>query len=105
MNLFCSPARRPSSALRALALTAAALFASCSAAQVAGTGTIQGTVTDPTGSFIPNATVTLTKPQLLGLLGGAIALDALATEGDLGVVQRLLSYLDPMSGDFPIVTP
>jgi hypothetical protein len=29
-------------------------------AQVAGTGTIQGTVQDPTGALIPNATVTLT---------------------------------------------
>jgi hypothetical protein len=29
-------------------------------AQVAGTGTIQGTISDPTGAVIPNATVTLT---------------------------------------------
>ena len=50
-------------------------------------------------------TVTLTKPQLLGLLGGAITLDDLATDGDKAVVQRLLSFLDPISSDFPIVTP
>jgi len=50
-------------------------------------------------------TVTLTKPQLLGLLAGAITLDDVATEGDTAVVQRLLSFLDPISNDFPIVTP
>jgi len=49
--------------------------------------------------------VTLTKPQLLGLLGGAITLDDVATEGDTAVVERLLSFLDPSSSDFPIVTP
>ena len=49
-------------------------------------------------------TVTLTKPQLLGLLAGAITLDDVATEGDTAVVQRLLSFLDPISNDFPIVT-
>ena len=50
-------------------------------------------------------TITLTKPQLLGLLGGAITLDDVATEGDKAVVQLLLSFLDPISSDFPIVTP
>jgi alkyl sulfatase BDS1-like metallo-beta-lactamase superfamily hydrolase len=50
-------------------------------------------------------TVTLTKPQLLGLLGGAVQLDTLSTEGDLGVIARLLSYVDPVPGKFPIVTP
>jgi len=49
--------------------------------------------------------VTLTKPQLLGLLGGAITLDDVVTEGDTAVVQRLLSFVDPSSTDFPIVTP
>lgn len=31
-------------------------------AQVAGTGTIQGTITDPSGAVVPNATVTATAP-------------------------------------------
>jgi len=61
MYLFCSRMRRLSSALQILALTAPALFVPLSRAQIAGTGTIQGTVTDSTGSFIPNATVTLTQ--------------------------------------------
>jgi linear primary-alkylsulfatase len=59
---------------------------------------------DPRGGTV-DLTVTLTKPQLLGLLGGMVTLDTLTTDGDVGVVQRLLSYLDPVSGDFPIVTP
>jgi alkyl sulfatase BDS1-like metallo-beta-lactamase superfamily hydrolase len=48
-------------------------------------------------------TVTLTKPQLLGLLAGG-GLDNLQTDGDTGVVARLLGVLDPVSGDFAIVT-
>ena len=59
MYLFCS--QRLLLPLRILALTALALAVPLSRAQIAGTGTIQGTVTDPTGSFIPNATVTLTQ--------------------------------------------
>jgi alkyl sulfatase BDS1-like metallo-beta-lactamase superfamily hydrolase len=59
---------------------------------------------DPKGSTA-DLTVTLTKPQLLGLLGGMVKLDSLTTEGDVAVVPRLLAYLDPPSGDFPIVTP
>jgi hypothetical protein len=37
------------------------LMAGTARAQIAGSGTIQGTVTDPTGAFIPNATVTITE--------------------------------------------
>src|ERR1035438_8051041 len=38
------------------------LLVSCTArAQVAGAGSIQGTVTDSTGAVIPNASVTLTE--------------------------------------------
>jgi alkyl sulfatase BDS1-like metallo-beta-lactamase superfamily hydrolase len=49
-------------------------------------------------------TVTLAKPGLLRLLGGA-GVDGLQTEGDTEVVARLLAVLDPVSGDFAIVTP
>ena len=50
-------------------------------------------------------TVTLTKPQLLALLGGAIDLGQLATQGDRTALGRILSLLDPSAGSFPIVTP
>jgi len=49
-------------------------------------------------------TVTLTKPELLALLGGG-GLAGVHTDGDTGVVARLLGVLDPVSGDFAIVTP
>ena len=49
-------------------------------------------------------TVTLTKPGLLGLLGGG-GLDGVLTEGDTGVVTALLGVLDPPRRSFPIVTP
>jgi alkyl sulfatase BDS1-like metallo-beta-lactamase superfamily hydrolase len=49
-------------------------------------------------------TVTLTKPGLLGLLGGG-GLGDLTTEGDTGVVTTLLGVLDPPRGSFAIVTP
>jgi alkyl sulfatase BDS1-like metallo-beta-lactamase superfamily hydrolase len=42
-------------------------------------------------------TLTLTKAQLLGLLGGG-GLDGIATDGDTGVVARLLAVLDPPTG-------
>src|ERR1700752_1774883 len=61
MKLFRSRARHLFSTLQILALTTVALFAAVSSAQVAGTGTIQGVVTDPTGAFVPGATVTLTE--------------------------------------------
>lgn len=49
-------------------------------------------------------TLTLTKAQLLRVLGGG-GLDGVATDGDLGLLARLVSYLDPPVPDFPIVTP
>jgi hypothetical protein len=49
--------------------------------------------------------VTLTKPDLLGLLGGARGLDGLSTEGDASVVATLLGVLDPPTPGFAIVTP
>ncbi len=49
-------------------------------------------------------TVTLTKPGLLGLLGGG-GLDGVQAEGDTGVAAALLGVLDPPRRSFPIVTP
>ena len=53
--------RRFAGALYALALTLSLTISISLHAQVAGTGTIQGIVTDPTGAFVPGATVTLTE--------------------------------------------
>ncbi len=50
-------------------------------------------------------TVTLTKPQLIGLLAGGSGLDGIATDGDLGVVQRLLAVIEAPHPSFAIVTP
>ena len=49
-------------------------------------------------------TLTLTKPQLLSLLGGG-GLDGLTSSGDPSVVARLLAVLDPPNPGFAIVTP
>jgi len=62
---------------------------------------IQGV--DPKGGTA-DLTLTLTKPQLLGLLGGS-GLDTIATAGDASVVARLLGVLDPPNPGFAIVTP
>jgi len=48
--------------------------------------------------------LTLTKPQLLGLLGGA-GREGLTHEGDLGVIDQLLGVLDNPEPNFAIVTP
>ncbi len=50
-------------------------------------------------------TVSLTKQQLLGLLSGTTRFDDVTTEGDVALVQRLLSYLDEPTPLFPVVTP
>jgi alkyl sulfatase BDS1-like metallo-beta-lactamase superfamily hydrolase len=49
-------------------------------------------------------TLTLTKPQLLGMLAGN-GLEGIQTEGDPGVLQRLLGLLDTPDPGFAIVTP
>ena len=58
---------------------------------------------DPTGGQA-GLTVTLTQPQLLGLLAGQ-GLDGIATEGDTGLLQKVLSLLDQPDPNFAIVTP
>jgi len=49
-------------------------------------------------------TLTLTKPQLLGMLAGH-GLDGIQAAGDQGVLQRLLGLLDSPDPGFAIVTP
>ncbi|WP_328911141.1 MBL fold metallo-hydrolase [Streptomyces sp. NBC_00234] len=49
-------------------------------------------------------TLTLTKPQLLGLLAGS-SLDGITQEGDPAVFGTLLSVLSEPDTAFPIVTP
>ncbi|MFF6888758.1 alkyl/aryl-sulfatase [Streptomyces sp. NPDC012421] len=49
-------------------------------------------------------TLTLTKPQLLGVLAGQ-GLDGVATDGDPALLGRLLSYVTRPNPGFPIVTP
>jgi alkyl sulfatase BDS1-like metallo-beta-lactamase superfamily hydrolase len=50
-------------------------------------------------------TVTLTKAQLIALLGGALTLTDVETSGDVGIVQTFLDVLDPGNPGFAIVTP
>ena len=49
-------------------------------------------------------TLSLTKPQLLGLLAGS-GLDGIEHTGDPAVLSRLLALLDTPDPAFPIVTP
>jgi alkyl sulfatase BDS1-like metallo-beta-lactamase superfamily hydrolase len=49
-------------------------------------------------------TVTLTKPQLLAMLGGG-GTDGVRFDGDAGILSRLLGLLDTPDPMFPIVTP
>ncbi|WP_405135264.1 alkyl/aryl-sulfatase [Nocardia sp. NBC_01388] len=49
-------------------------------------------------------TLTLTKPQLLGVLAGK-GLDGVGVEGDPKVLATLAGLLDTADVDFPIVTP
>ncbi len=49
-------------------------------------------------------TLTLTKPQLLGMLAGK-GLEGIQTAGDPAVLQRLLGLLDTPDPGFAIVTP
>jgi len=57
------------------------------------------------GEGVPaDATVTLTKPQLLGMLGGA-GVNGVAVKGDAAVIERLMGYVTTPDPNFPIVTP
>jgi hypothetical protein len=47
--------------LAVLCFIVASLFVACATAQIAGTGNIQGTVTDSSGAVVPSASVTLTN--------------------------------------------
>ncbi|MER5948470.1 alkyl sulfatase dimerization domain-containing protein [Streptomyces sp. NPDC001904] len=49
-------------------------------------------------------TLTLTKPQLLGVLAGK-GLDGITTDGDASLLARLLSYVTRPDTAFPVVTP
>ncbi len=49
-------------------------------------------------------TLTLTHPQLLGLLASG-SLQGIDTAGDPGVVKTLMSLTDEPGPSFPIVTP
>ncbi|MET9213035.1 MULTISPECIES: alkyl/aryl-sulfatase [unclassified Nocardia] len=61
--------------------------------------------TDPTDADgEADLTLTLTKPQLLGLLGGQ-GLDGIDHTGDLQQLQALTSVLVTYDTEFPIVTP
>jgi alkyl sulfatase BDS1-like metallo-beta-lactamase superfamily hydrolase len=49
-------------------------------------------------------TLTLTRPQLLGLLGSG-SLDGIDAAGDPGILQTLLSLTDEPDPSFPVITP
>jgi len=49
-------------------------------------------------------TLTLTHPQLLGLLTSG-SLDGIGASGDRGVLQTIMSFTDEPDPSFPVVTP
>jgi alkyl sulfatase BDS1-like metallo-beta-lactamase superfamily hydrolase len=49
-------------------------------------------------------TLTLTRPELLGLLAGR-GLAGIETDGDRSLLKRLFSYVTQPERAFPIVTP
>ena len=56
------------------------------------------------GSGEPGLSVTLTKPQLLGVIATG-ELDAVTSKGDVTLVPALLGLVDRVDHQFPIVTP
>ncbi|MFB7435267.1 alkyl/aryl-sulfatase [Streptomyces microflavus] len=70
-----------------------------------GALTYRSTDTAPTaGGPAADLTLTLTKPQLLGVLAGR-GLDGVHVDGDPQVLATLVGLLDTPDPDFPIVTP
>ena len=59
---------------------------------------------NPRSQLDADLTLTLTKPQLLGLLAGQ-GLDGHRAHGRPGVLQTLLGLLDTPDPGFAIVTP
>jgi len=59
---------------------------------------------NPRTKAAPNLTLTLTKPQLLGLLAGH-GLDGIEHTGDPAALSKLMGLLDTPDPAFPIVTP
>jgi alkyl sulfatase BDS1-like metallo-beta-lactamase superfamily hydrolase len=59
---------------------------------------------DPKSQAPADLTLTLTKAQLLGLLGGH-GLDGIEHSGDPGALGRLMALLDAPDPAFPVVTP
>jgi alkyl sulfatase BDS1-like metallo-beta-lactamase superfamily hydrolase len=58
----------------------------------------------PADRPVADLSLTLTKPQLLGLLGGA-GLDGIEVEGEPATITTLIGLIDDQSSDFAIVTP
>jgi alkyl sulfatase BDS1-like metallo-beta-lactamase superfamily hydrolase len=56
------------------------------------------------GSGEPGLTITLAKPQLIGVIATG-KLDAVQHEGDASLIPTLLGLLDSVDHQFPIVTP
>ncbi|MGW6541069.1 alkyl/aryl-sulfatase [Streptomyces sp. NPDC055051] len=61
--------------------------------------TLDGAPRTPAG-----LTLTLTKPQLLGVLAGK-GLEGVTTDGDPALLDRLFSYVTQPDPGFPVVTP
>ena len=62
-------------------------------------------VEKPADAATAGATVTLSKPRLLSLLGGDRESAGVAVEGDAGILDRLMSVLDRGDPSFSIVVP
>jgi alkyl sulfatase BDS1-like metallo-beta-lactamase superfamily hydrolase len=56
------------------------------------------------GGEAADLTLVLEKPQMLGVILG-VGLDQIVTEGDLGVIARLLAVIETPDRNFAIVTP